>query len=219
MKDLPTLTLSLGNNDNTPLSKPVAEAKVLTNGQRHEENGVQLSAKLKRCTAPVIDKRSLTSKSSNMRSWITKGDESKAIITRDNVSFLSAVKQTLRENSKPLTSLPSATKLAANVCSVSDQNKAEGISSNISGLSIQGTNEQSGTAKNIQITSSSSEKQEKASAVINKHALGNPAKSSIVTVPRVIHPLANHQSIRFSSLTQIPTDLSKNVKLLNIDFG
>ena len=219
MKDLPTLTLSLGNDDDTPPNKPVAEAKVLTNCQRHVENGVQLSAKLKRCTARVIDKRSLTSECSNMRKWITKGDESKAIITSDNVSFLSAVKQTLVENRKPSTSLPSATKLPANVCSVSDQNEAEGRSRNISGLSIQGANEQSEIAKNIQVTSSSSEKQEKTSPVVNKHAMANLAKGSIVTVPRVIHPLANNQSIRVSSLTQIPTDLNKNVKLLNKDFG
>ena len=213
MEDMPTLTLSLDNDDDTPLSKLVAEAKVLTNGQRHVENGVQLSTKLRRCSARVIDKRSLAS---NMRSWITKGDESKAIITRHNVSFLSAVKQTLSENSKPSTSLPSATKLPANVCSVSDQNKAEGISSDTSGMSIQGTN---GVAKNIYDTDSSSEKQEKTSGVVNKHALANPAKSSIETVPHVIHPLANNQSIRVSSLTQIPTDLSKNVKLLNKDFS
>ena len=219
MEDMQTLTLSLGNDDDTPPSKPVAEAKVLTNCQRHVENGVQLSAKLKRCTARVIDKSSLTSKCSNTRLWTTKGYESKAIITSDNVSFLSAVKQTLSEKSKPSTSLPSATKLPANVCSVSVQNKAEGISRDISGLSIQGTNKQSGAAKNIQVTSLSSLKQEKTSAVVNKHALGNPAKSSIVTVPRVIHPLANNQNIRVSSLTQIPTDLNKNVKLLNKDFS
>ena len=219
MEDMPTLTLSLDNDDDTPPSKPVAEAKVLINCQRHVENGVQLSAKLKRCTARVIDKRSLASKSSNMRSWITKGDESKAIITRDNVSFLSAVKQALSENSKPSTSLPSATKLPANVCSVTVQNKAEDISRDISGLSIQGTNKQSETAKNIQVTSSSSEKQEKTSAVVNKHALANPAKISIETVPHVIHPLANNQNIRVSSLTQIPTDLSKNVQLPNKNLG
>ena len=219
MEDMPTLTLSLDNDDDTPPSKPVAEAKVLTNCQRHVENGAQLSAKLKRCTARVIDKRSLASKSSNMRSWITKGDESKAIITRDNVSFLSAVKQAQSENSKPSTSLPSATKLPANVCSVSVQNKAEGISSDITGLSIQGTNEQSGTEKNIQVTSLSSLKQEKTSAVVNKHAMANPAKSSIVTVPRLLHPLANNQNIRISSLSQTPTDLSKNVQLPNKNLG
>ena len=221
MKDLPTLTLSLGNDDHTPLSKPVAEVKVLINCQRHAENGVQLSAKLKRCTARVIDKRSLTSKCSNMRLWVTKGDESKAIITRDNISFLSAVKQTLSENSKPSTSLPLATKLPANVCSVSDQNKVEGISSDISGLSIQGTNEQSGTEKNtcigLQVTSSSSMIQEKISAVVNKHA--NTAQSSTETVPRVLHPLANNQNIRISSLSQIPTNLSKNVQLPNKNLG